>query len=542
MGNLFQRIASVALSATLVITGIPSVFAADAAVDTVKVSYDASTDNFSLDVELAAIGKKMISVMVVPAGIADKAPATLAAEPNVVFKAVQTSVDGVADVDIVMPSGFSGRYVAYVSANGVDYEFVVYDVAAAEADRMYAEITGGNYSTVANGLANPETDAQDAANIAKFIESNKATVTDSASAVKVYLMGEAVALVMSEKMDLADALAAYQNYIGEEYIADFNTELTSEEKVVMNDLFVYNGNTDTFANVYRNNKFLAQYKCTSTSANLGSTIMAELESRGLTALISKYNIIVNPVNREEVFNTLFINRANAVSFDDVIKAFGDECDKQIALQGTTSTPGGSAGGGAGGGGGTTGTIGNVPVPGTAYSTFADVDGHWAKDSIDAMYSKGIINGFEDGSFKPELNVTRAEFAKMIVCLLGLPSNGDADFADVADNSWYNGYVAAAAKAGIVKGADGKFNPNSYITRQDAAVMLARVLEYKGIAMNDKAIEFNDTDKIANYAKNSVNGMANLGIITGYNGGFAPLDNTTRAQAAALLQRVADHIG
>ena len=132
---------------------------------------------------------------------------------------------------------------------------------------------------------------------------------------------------------------------------------------------------------------------------------------------------------------------------------------------------------------------------------------------------------------------------MIVCLLNLDSKGNADFKDVADNSWYNGYVAAAAKAGIVKGTeDGMFNPNAYITRQDAAVMLARVLEYKGIAMDTKTIEFNDADSIAKYARNSVNGMANLGIISGYDGGFAPLDNTTRAQAAALLQRVAGHIG
>lgn len=545
--KIFQQIASVALSAALVITGIPAVFAADAVSDAVAVSYDASADKLSLDVDLATSGKKIISVMVVPAGIANKAPQTLANETDVVFKAAQTSIDGVSKFDIIMPSGFTGRYVANVSANGVDYEFALYDVPVADANQMYSDIISGNYNTPAQGIVNPETDAQDAANIAKFIESNKATVTDSASAVNTYLAGEAVAYVMSEKITLDEALTSYQDYLGSEYLADYNSELSVEEKSVMNDWFVKNGNTDTFANVYNNNKFLAQYQCTSTSVNLGSTLLAELEERNMTALINKYNSISNPVNKEAVFDVLFNTKNSVAGFNDVLTAFGNECDVQAALAGSINNGQGSGSAGGGGGGGVTtgtiGTIGTTPLPGIGYSNFADVDGHWAKASIDAMYSKGIINGFEDGSFKPELNVTRAEFAKMIVCLLGLSSKGDADFSDVADNSWYNGYVAAAVKAGIVKGTDdGKFNPNSYITRQDAAVMLARVLEYKNIAMDVNAIEFNDSGKIADYAKNSVNGMANLGVITGYNGGFAPLDNTTRAQAAALLQRVAGHIG
>lgn len=545
--KIFQQIASVALSAALVITGIPAVFAADAVSDAIAVSYNLSSDTLSLDVDLATSGKKMISVMVVPAGIANKAPATLAADPNVVFKAAQTSIDGVADIDIVMPAGFSGRYEATLSVNGVEYNFALFDVAATEMDKMYADISSGSFTSVANGLVNPDTDAQDAANIAKFIESNKATVTDSASAVNTYLAGEAVAYVMSEKLELIEALSAYRYYLGNAYLADYIVNLSAEEKAVMDGLFIRNGNTDTFANVYNDNKFLAQYQCTSTSVNLGSTLLAELEERNMTALLNKYNSISNPVNKEAVLDALFNKKNTVASFDDVLSDFDEECEKQGANADNVNNNHISQGPGGGGGGGVTtgtiGTIGTTPLPGIGYSNFADVDGHWAKASIDAMYSKGIINGFEDGSFKPELNVTRAEFAKMIVCLLGLSSEGDADFSDVADNSWYNGYVAAAVKAGIVKGTDdGKFNPNSYITRQDAAVMLARVLEYKNIAMDVNAIEFNDSDKIADYAKNSVNGMANLGVITGYNGGFAPLDNTTRAQAAALLQRVAGHIG
>jgi hypothetical protein len=545
--KIFQQIASVALSATLVITGMPAVLAADAAFDTVAVSYDASADKLSLDVDLAVKGKKMVSVMVVPADIADISPQTLAAKNDVVIKAIQTGADGSANCDIVLPAGITGRYNVMVSANNSDYVYGIYDVATSDVDNMYSAIAGGNYGACANGLANTNTTTAEAANIAKFIESNKATVTDGTSAVNAYLSGEAIAYVMSGKMEIGAALDTYKNYIGDTYIADYLSNLTAEEKVVMNQWFVKNGNTAPFATVYNNNKFLAQYQSADTAVHLGEILINELVERNMTALLNKYNSISNPVNKEAVLDALFNKKNTVAGFDGVLIDFEEECEKQGAnaddVNNNHISQGAGPGGGGGGGGATTGTIGNLPMPGVGYSNFADVDGHWAKASIDVMYGKGIINGFEDGTFRPELNVTRAEFAKMIVCLLGLDANGSADFKDVADNSWYNGYVAAAAKAGIVKGAeDGKFNPNAYITRQDAAVMLARVLEYKSIAMDNKAIEFNDSDKIAKYAQNSVNGMANLGIISGYNGGFAPLDNTTRAQAAALLQRVADHIG
>ena len=245
---------------------------------------------------------------------------------------------------------------------------------------------------------------------------------------------------------------------------------------------------------------------------------------------------------------MYVNKNSVTDYASVVKAFEDEVKKQAdaaddAKESSGSNSGGSSGSRGGSSGGvSTGTIGTA-VQTTPASVFTDIVDHWAQASVESMYAKGIINGFGDGTFKPEQNVTRAEFVKMIAMIIGLDVTGDADFADVDDNSWYNGYVAAAVNAGIVKGTDeGKFNPDLYITRQDAAVMLARVLNYKGVTFDASSVGFNGEASIADYAKDSVNGMAAIGIISGYNGGFAPKENTTRAQAAALLERVANHIG
>ncbi len=540
-GKLFQQIASVALSATLVITGIPAVFAADETADKLDVSYDMLTGTLSVDVDLTAKGMKMVTVIMAPADMTDYHPNKFDADSNVILRTVPTDVEGVAAFDIVTPETYAGRFDVTVSFNGIEKVMRIGDLPKSDADNLLHQFNGGNF-VVSGPLAYAEATEQEKTDAQAYVQKNIATVTDGKSAVSTYLAGEAISRVISGKLSLSKALSLYETNFpeyeaGVSYYEDFN-KLTSEVQTKMEERFESNGTTDSFDKLYDMNKFMSMYICTQNGADL----MALSESRLKNShplIYQKYQTITNTVNKEKVFEGMWDDRSTITDYESIATNF----DKHIDIQKLQSINGSQSNlGGGNNGGGSFGTIGNTPAPVVPVAVFSDIANHWAKDSIETMYTKGLVNGFEDGTFKPEQNVTRAEFAKMIVCLLGLDSNGDADFTDVADGSWYNGYVAAAAKAGIVKGSDGKFNPNLYITRQDAAVMLARVLEYKGVAMDTKAIDFNDSAKIAEYAKNSVNGMANLGIISGYNGGFAPVDNTTRAQAAALLQRVADRIG
>lgn len=162
--------------------------------------------------------------------------------------------------------------------------------------------------------------------------------------------------------------------------------------------------------------------------------------------------------------------------------------------------------------------------------FADVENHWAKDYINELSSLNIIKGYEDGTFKPDKAVTRAEFVKMIVTLLGL-SEEKADFADVYENDWYYGVVGAASNAGLVTGDGKNFNPNAMITRQDAAVIICRALKMSG----NEETTFADNNEISDYAKNAVGALAQLGIISGYEDNTVrPLNLITRGETAKIL--------
>jgi len=130
--------------------------------------------------------------------------------------------------------------------------------------------------------------------------------------------------------------------------------------------------------------------------------------------------------------------------------------------------------------------------------------YWAYDEITALSGKKVIEGYADGTFKPEGKVTREEFAKMIVVAKGLALQkpAKATFSDVPSSRWSYGYVEAAAKAGYIQGiGGGKFGPTAQIKRQDMAVLLVRVLgkEAEAKTIKEPVCMANDEDKISSYA-------------------------------------------
>lgn len=208
---------------------------------------------------------------------------------------------------------------------------------------------------------------------------------------------------------------------------------------------------------------------------------------------------------------------------------------------------GGAGGGGGGGGIGGGSAPTRPVPGVSADTsttpgaddkliYTDLSAtHWAAEAVNALSAKNVINGFSDGSFRPDDAVTREQLVKMLVEAFGLKGKSDVTFNDVAENRWSADYIAAALASGIVKGvAEGMFAPEAVVTRQDAAVMLARLCDSKGIVISGSA-KPTDNENIADYAKESVYRLAGAGIISGFEDGtFRPNQALTRAQAAKLI--------
>ena len=149
-----------------------------------------------------------------------------------------------------------------------------------------------------------------------------------------------------------------------------------------------------------------------------------------------------------------------------------------------------------------------------------------------------MSGREKGKFCPEETITRAEFTKIVLGALKFSAgNAAAGFADVNETDWYSPYVAVAAENGIVKGTeDNKFYPDDSITRQDAALLLQRALEQKGIRLDSgKTAQFADDGEFSDYAASAISLLAGNGMIKGFDDNtFRPFANLTRAEAAQLI--------
>ncbi|MCT4621785.1 MAG: S-layer homology domain-containing protein [Marinisporobacter sp.] len=176
-------------------------------------------------------------------------------------------------------------------------------------------------------------------------------------------------------------------------------------------------------------------------------------------------------------------------------------------------------------------------------TFRDLgDYEWAKEAIEAMAKEQIINGRKDGIFDPAANITRAEFATLVAKMMDYPTeNTNVAFTDVAKDDWYYDFVGVAYKNRLINGrSETVFDPNGNITRQEMAVIVAKVLEQSGYekASLEHLNIFKDTENIAKWAKNGVSLCVKEKIISGMgDGSFAPKQNANRAQAATMLYKL-----
>ena len=148
----------------------------------------------------------------------------------------------------------------------------------------------------------------------------------------------------------------------------------------------------------------------------------------------------------------------------------------------------------------------------------------------------VINGKAKNVFAPNDNVTRAEFIKMIISALEIKSNNvECTFADVAED-WSKPYIVIAVGAGIANGVtEDAFNPTGVITREMGATFCARALQSKGVTLTADGNIFTDDYAISEYAKESVYGLKNAGVVSGMgDNSYNPLGNMTRAQAAKMI--------
>lgn len=278
-----------------------------------------------------------------------------------------------------------------------------------------------------------------------------------------------------------------------------------------------------------------------------------------STILTKYNTKLSEIQRAQVAGAMY--QKNIQTPSEFVSKFETAVttlpDTPTSTPSPTTGPGVGGGGGGGAGGGGAGISGPgagsqvTPTPTVAptappdsnasASGFRDMTkSHWADHYVAELSQKGIINGYDDNTFRPNNNVTREEFVKMIITATGLyDENAECEFDDVPNSAWSYKYIASAYKNDIVSGVtDTTFGVGIYITRQDVAVIAARILTRLGKTATVGDTTLTDIDTVTDYAQDSVKLLNSMGIINGFDdGSFMPHNALTRAEAAAIISKL-----
>ena len=187
----------------------------------------------------------------------------------------------------------------------------------------------------------------------------------------------------------------------------------------------------------------------------------------------------------------------------------------------------------------------VQQPSTGSANFSDVPANqWYAPAVSYVTQRGLFSGVSETQFAPSQSMTRGMLVSVLYRFNGTSHTGSSPFADVSSDAWYGNAVSWAYTNNLVSGvSDTSFAPNTPITREQAAVMLARYLKFSGVALENGTPDFQDTASISRYAKESVGAMQKAGLLSGDNeGNFRPDAQITRAEIASIFMRLCQKYG
>ena len=172
--------------------------------------------------------------------------------------------------------------------------------------------------------------------------------------------------------------------------------------------------------------------------------------------------------------------------------------------------------------------------------FRDVAaGKWFYDAVKYVWERELMSGVAPDRFEPNGSMTRAMFVTVLGRLAGAEGSETNPFPDAKSGTWYSKYVGWAVDRGIVKGyEDGTFRPDTNLSREEMAACMARYIDAMGLNMpreNDAVYEFTDGDRIAGWAEGYVDVLRTAGIVRGDdNVNYNPKSEITRAEMATLI--------
>lgn len=182
-----------------------------------------------------------------------------------------------------------------------------------------------------------------------------------------------------------------------------------------------------------------------------------------------------------------------------------------------------------------------PKPVSGEIPFTDVQsGHWFYDAVKFVYGNRMMSGMTDTVFSPDTATNRGMIVTILYRLEGSPAAGTCKFSDVSTGKYYEKAIAWATEKGIASGyPDGTFAPESNITREQFAAILYRYATYKGYSTTARKdlSAFSDKSDVSDYAADALRWAVSANLITGVTSNtLVPKGSATRAQAASILMR------
>lgn len=478
--------------------------------------------------------------------------------------------DGSPQHTVKLPANLvGGKYVLRfaVGEGMVDHTFMHVNEEAAPA--ALAQINAASDGSFMNALAehgpacglDPDIYQTDKVGISHNLIAYRGAGFADVNSFLTMLNQAIVASRINNGDDVATALADYASYLiqydagGRELInclSDYNAiDSNARSAVNLTASSVDFAKPEGFCRVFRKHLIYEQYNCAKSWADIKDTILGTKQNKTVnnnTAIInpdmSDYSRLQDP---DEVFMSMNKRKSEVTGFDKIADLFEEISqsrltEEQNAQSGLDDGPSVSHSGGGVSTSGPTAISPQIPGTQSPAAKLSDIQNHWAQVSIELLVNKGIISGYEDGTFKPDNHVTRAEFVKMIASAFNLTGEAVGEFTDVSSDHWAYSYIKNASAAGIINGYDdGSFNPEGIITREQAAVIIYRAISFThNIA--EGAFVFGDMSTISDYALRAIIDLADAGLINGTGDGmFSPAVSTTRAQTAVLINNAIEYI-
>ncbi len=470
---------------------------------------------------------------------------------------VPASADYSIPVKIMGNSG--GKFGAYIKSSDMEdvAEFTFYNSVFKQKciDDINAASSGEDITPYFENLVNAYSKSDDPT----YIALGSKAVSDAFLLLRDTMPGKVLPDNIEEVFNLINrsfTLAAYNTHRNEfcfsgdailnpsvigisssAELIDYNSNLSSDGKAYIRQKLILGGykNIEEIANRFKSlvhRGVLLNYK------NLGyGHIHSYLSVKYRSAYEAAGFIIPSKESASKYNQLLSLTDEALPSLAEKFNDFKETNSGISSNPGAIPKPGNSGSvGGSFSTGGVSSFVDPNPIPSNppaqSGSSFNDMSSnHWASASVDFLKGNGWITGYEDGSFRPDNNITRAEYAKLILNVFDIKEGGEANFNDVSNDAWYAPFVASAQANGIITGIDGSFFPERNLTRQDAAVIICRILG-KSSAEN---LTFADKESIADYAVSAVSYLCGIGVINGYSDNtFKPEGYITRAEISKII--------